>query len=720
MRILPALLAAGALVSPLGAQQPTQQAASSGSTLRYPATRTTDVVELYHGVQVADPYRWLEDLSAKETADWVAAQNAVGYRYLDALPMRDMFKQRLTEVFDYARTSTPHVEGGALFYRKNSGLQRQSVLFVRPKGSKAPRVLIDPNALSSDGSIALQQFSAAPDAKHVAYGLSQGGADWETIHVRDVATGKDLPDSLKWVKFSALAWTRDGKGFFYSRYPEPPAGKELETAVKNHTVHYHRLGTPQSDDVLILQRPDLPTWFTGAGVSDDGRTLLLTLSKGADSKNRLYYADLGDPMRPNVRADVRPLFESDDAQYAPLDVVGRTVYLQTDRGASNRKIVSFDLDHPAEWRTVVPEGKHAIEDARLADGRVVVHTLADVTSQVRVYGTDGKLQREITLPGVGTVQGFSGHASEPDFYFAFNSPLTPSTVFRYDLRTGARVPFEAPAMKFDFSRYETTRHFATSKDGTKVPYFVTARKGLPRDGNNPTFLYGYGGFSISIPPSFSPSSLPWIEQGGAFVTANMRGGGEYGESWHEAGKFGRKQNVFDDFVAVAEDLVRTRVTRPEKLAISGASNGGLLIGAVMEQRPDLFAVAFPAVGVMDMLRYDKFSGGQAWATEYGSSSDSTAFQWLRAYSPLHNVKPGTCYPATLISTADHDDRVVPSHSYKFAATLQAAQGCNRPAIIRVQTQGSHGYLPTDKAIAQIAEEWAFAMENMHVKPHPKP
>jgi prolyl oligopeptidase len=722
MRTSFVILSLIAVAAPLAAQQTMPRSTTplvSGGGITYPRTRMGDVVDVHHGVRVADPYRWLEEGSA-ETASWVAAQNAVTHRYLNALPMKERLRSRLTEVFNYARVSTPDVQRGRMFYRRNTGLQKQSVLYVRPRAGGAARVLIDPNRLTKDGSLALQQVSASPDARHVAYGLSEGGADWQTIHVRDVATGRDLPDTIRWFRFSGMSWTKDGKGFFYARYPEPPVGQALQAALRNHTLYYHRIGTPQSADQLVFERKDLPTWFVGGGVSEDGRTLLISTSKGSDNNNRLYYADLGDPMRPNIGAPVRPLIERDDAQYAPIEAIGSTVYLQTDRGAPNRTVVAFDLATPDSWRTVVPEGPQSIEDAFIAGGRVVVHTLADVTSRLRVFSTSGTLEREIELPGVGTARGFGGHTDQDEIYFAFTSPLSPSTVYRYDLATGRATPFEPPKMKFDFSRYETVRHFATSKDGTKVPYFVTARKGLPRNGDNPTYLYGYGGFSVSITPGFSAATLPWLEQGGVHVTANMRGGGEYGEAWHDAGKLGKKQNVFDDFIAVAEDLVRTKVTRPERLAIAGGSNGGLLVGAVMQQRPDLFAVAFPAVGVMDMLRYDKFTGGQAWATEYGSASDSAAFRWLHAYSPLHNVKPGTCYPATLVSTADHDDRVVPSHSYKFTAAMQAAQGCARPMLIRVQTKGSHGYLPIDKVINDIAEEWAFALENMKVEARPNP
>lgn len=679
---------------------------------RYPSTPLGDVVDDYHGHAIPDPYRWLEDLGSAETVAWISAQNAVTHAYLDALPDTARIAARLTELFDHPRASTPDARGGLLFYRRNSGLQKQSVLHVQPRDGGEARVLLDPNLLSPDGSVALQQTSASPDGRWLAYGLAAGGADWQTVHVLDVATGRELPDRIEWFRFSDISWTRDSAGFFYSRYPEPPAGQALQAALANHALYYHRLGTPQSDDRLVFERPDLPSWFVGGMVSEDGGTLLVTLAQGADNSNRLYAARLGDPLWPDVDAPVLPLIERDDAQYAPLDVIGSTVVLQTDRESPNRRIVAFDLDAPDEWRIVVPEAPEAIEDAFVADGKVVVHTLEDVASRVRVYALDGgSTVREIELPGVGTARSFGAHTGDHDMYYTFTAPLSPATIYRVDLRTGASTVFDAPALRFDFARYQTVRRFATSRDGTRVPYFMTSRRHLELDGSHRTWLYAYGGFSVSVLPGFSTAALAWLEEGGVYVTASLRGGGEYGEAWHDAGRLANKQNGFDDFIAVAEDLIAAGVTRSDRLAIAGGSNGGLLVGAVMEQRPELFAVALPAVGVMDMLRYDRFTGGQAWATEYGSSSDPAAFQWLRAYSPLHNVKPGTCYPATLVSTADHDDRVVPSHSYKFAAALQAAQGCGRPVLLRVQTQGSHGYLPIDKAITELAEEWAFVLAN---------
>ncbi|HLH30619.1 MAG TPA: prolyl oligopeptidase family serine peptidase, partial [Terriglobia bacterium] len=475
-------------------------------------------------------------------------------------------------------------------------------------------------------------------------------------------------------------------------------------------LYYHRVGTPQSEDKLIYERKDLPTWFISGTVTEDGRYLLVFMSKGSDNNNRLYYADLADPKKPNVTAPIKPLVERDDAEFGAFANIGPVLFLRSDFKAPNRKVIEIDVrdPKPEAWKTIVPEGKLAIESVTLIGGRLVVQYLADVRSRLSLFGPDGTSQGDIELPGIGTVAGMGGREDTPEIFFSFSSPLYPTTVFAYDPASKMRTPFEAPAAPIDASQYETTQLFATSKDGTKVPFFVTARKGTTRDGSRPTMLYGYGGFSNSMLPTYRPDVPAWLENSGVWVTASMRGGAEYGEAWHKAGILDRKQNVFDDFIAVAEELIRQKYTSPGKLGIMGRSNGGLLIGAVEQQRPDLFGVALPAVGVMDMLRYDKFTGGAAWATEYGTSSDPKQFAVLIKYSPLHNVKNGTCYPPTLVTTADHDDRVVPSHSFKFTAAMQAAQGCGNPILIRVETEGSHGYRPTDKQIAEMADEWAFA------------
>jgi prolyl oligopeptidase len=682
--------------------------------LSYPVATKGTVVDDYGGTKVADPYRWMEDLDSKEIAGWIAAENHVTFAYLEKLPMRESLRKRITELWNYPKVSLPVREGGRYFYQKNTGLQRQPPLFVRATLDAEAKLVIDPNALFPDGSTSLAQWSPSPDGKLIAYGLSEGGADWETVHVRDVDGGKDLPDIVRWMRFSGISWTKDSKGFFYSRYPEPPKGKVLEAALAGHALYYHRVGTLQAADTLIFERKDLPTWFVGGSVTEDGRYLLVTLSKGSDNNNRLYAADLGNPTKPNVAVAIKPIVEDDDAEFAPFGNAGSTIYLRSDRKTPNRKVIAIDLVHPepAAWKNIVPERKESIENASLIGGRVVVQYLADVQSRLSVFGPDGSPQGEIVLPGTGSVSGVSGREDTPEVFYAFTSPLFPTTVFHFDLDSKSSATFEAPTPPIDVGQYETKALFATSKDGTRVPLFLTARKGLKLDGSHPTMLYGYGGFSISTLPVYRPDVPAWLEQGGIWVTANMRGGAEYGEAWHRAGMFEKKQNVFDDFIAAAEYLIKERYTSAAKLGIVGGSNGGLLVGAVEEQRPDLFAVALPAVGVMDMLRYDKFTGGQAWATEYGSSADPKQFAYLIKYSPVHNVKPGTCYPATLVTTADHDDRVVPSHSFKFTAAMQAAQGCDKPILIRVETQASHGYRPTDKRIAELADEWAFALANM--------
>ena len=687
-------------------------AATGHLPLDCPDTPRGDVVEHYHGTRIADPYRWMEDLDAPAVADWVGAQNAVTTSYLAALPLRGHFRERLTALWDYARTGIPQLEGGRLFYSRNSGLQRQAPVYMRAALDAEPELVLDPNLISADGSVSLAQYTPSPDAKLLAYALAEGGADWRTIRVRDIASGRDLADEVRWMRFSGIAWTRDGKGFFYSRYPEPPANKVLEAPLSGHALYYHRIGTPQADDVLVYQRPDLAGWVIGGSVTEDGRYLLITLAKGAGNNNRLHYADLADPLAPRLDAPVRALVEGDDAEYAPIGNVGALLYIRTDQGAPNRSIVAVDMraPDPANWRTIVPEQAHALENVALVGGRLAGQDLVDVSSRLRLFALDGTPQQEIDLPGVGSVFGLSGRQDSREVWYAFSSPLMPTTVFRYDPAMHRSTAFEPPEAPIDASRYETTAGFATSRDGTRVPFFMTARKGLRRDSANPVMLYGYGGFSVSTLPAYRADVPAWLELGGVWVTANLRGGAEYGEAWHRAGMLGNKQRVFDDFVAVAQQLVSESITSPARLGMMGGSNGGLLVATVANQRPDLFAAALPAVGVFDMLRFDRFTGGKLWVEEYGSAGNAAQFPFLLAYSPLHNLKPGTCYPATLVTTADHDDRVVPSHSFKYTAALQAAQGCARPALIRVEVAGSHNYRPTDRLIAERADQWAFAAE----------
>ena len=709
----PALTVLASLVTLVGCREDSLPKVSE-----YPSAQKGDVVDDYFGTKVPDPYRWMEDLDSKPVADWVAAENKLTFDYLAKLPLREPFRKRITELWDYPKVSIPLKEGGRYFYVKNSGLQKQAPLYWRATLTGPATMVIDPNALSPDGSVSMAQWSPSRDGKLLAYGLSEGGADWRTVHVRDIDSGKDLTDEVRWVRFSDISWTNDSKGFFYSRYPEPPAGKALEAALSGQTIYYHRIGTPQSADKVIYQRKDLPTWFIGGSVTEDGRYLTISMQKGSDNNNRLYYADLGDPMRPNIGAPVKALIEEDDAEFAVFGNEGPVLYLRTDKATPNRKVIAVDVTKPAEanWKTIVPEAKEAIESMALIGGRIVVQYLVDVQSKISMFGLDGSSQGDVALPGTGAVDGISGREDAPEIFYMFGSPLFPDTVYQYNPQSRQQTAFEPAKPPVDVAQYETKALFATSKDGTRVPFFLTWKKGSALDGSHPTMLYGYGGFSISMLPSYRVDVPAWLERGGIWVTANMRGGAEYGEAWHKAGNLGKKQNVFDDFIAVAEQLVKDKYTSSKRLGIMGGSNGGLLVGATEEQRPDLFAVALPAVGVMDMLRFDKFTGGRAWVTEYGTSSNKEDFENLIKYSPLQNVKPGACYPATLVTTADHDDRVVPSHSFKFTAAMQAAQGCANPILIRIETQGSHGYRPTDKRIAELADEWAFAAAATGMKP----
>jgi prolyl oligopeptidase len=683
--------------------------AGHAQPLDYPPSRRVDVVDDYQGVKVPDPYRWLEELNSGETKAWVEAQNAVTVKYLESQPMREVFRKRITELWDYPKVSVPWREGGRLWYRRNSGLQRQSVVYSR-RNINAPRVMvIDPNKLSPDGSISLAQIAPSPDGRLLAYTLSEGGADWQTIHVRDLTTGRDVADTVHWVRFSRIAWTHDGKGFFYSRFPAPPEGKHLEAVLGIHSLYYHRVGTPQSKDRLIFERKDEPKWFVSGLVTENGRYLIIRFSPGATPRNRLYYVDLGSAKQPNIEAPIKAIVETEDAAFWILGNVGSNLYLVTDLNAPKRRVIAIDLkaSEPSNWKTIIQEAPNVIQDSTLAGGKIALQYLVDVRSRVTLFTMDGQELATVVMPGVGTVGDLKGRYDSPELFYSFTSPLYPWTVYVCEKLCRTSKTFEDAKPAFDPTGYEVNQFFARSKDGSRVPYFVTARKNIPLNGNNPTRLYGYGGYSINVMPSYWADVPAWLEGGGIHVTANIRGGGEYGEDWHRAGMLDKKQNSFDDFIAVAEDLIKRGYTSPAKLAIQGGSNGGLLVGAVMNQRPDLFAAALPAVGVMDMLRFEKFTGGAAWVVEYGASSDPNMFPLLFKYSPLHNLKQGTCYPAVLVTTADHDDRVVPSHSFKYAAALQAAQACGRPTLIRIEKRGSHGYRPTDRRIAELADMWTF-------------
>jgi prolyl oligopeptidase len=663
----------------------------------------------------------MEDLESPEVEEWIAAQNDLSTRYLSSLPLREWFEQRITELWNYPKVSLPAAEAGTLFYQRNSGLQKQAPVHARA-GLSSPAVpVLDPNALSDDGSTALMAFAPSPDARLLAYALSEGGADWQTVHVRDLATGRDLDDRVRWMRFSDISWTKDGAGFFYSRFPEPPGDKVYEAALSGHALYYHRIGTDQRQDRLIFERPDLPSWFVGGTVTSDGRYLLITLSEGATNDNRLYFVDLGNPQVPVVEGPVQPLLESDGAEHAPIGNAGSLLFVRTDRDAPRRAVIAVSLANPAAApRTVLAEGPHALGNVALAGGLIVAEYLVDVLSRLQTFELDGRPAGEVDLPGPGAVAGMIGRIDDPTAWVLFTSPVQPTAVFALDAGRRTLSPFEPVASPVDLSQFETVQRFATSRDGTRIPFFVTARRGRRRDGPAPLLLYGYGGFSVNLLPSYRPDVPAWLEMGGIHVTANIRGGAEYGEAWHRAGMRAAKQRVFDDFISVAEQLIGDGDTSPASLAIMGGSNGGLLVAAVMEQRPDLFAAVLPAVGVLDMLRYDRFTGGRAWVTEYGTATDPSDFPALLAYSPLHNIVPGTRYPAVLVTTADRDDRVVPSHSFKFVAALQRAQAAARPVLIRVETRGSHGYRPTDRRIAELADQWAFAAEHTKMRSLTKP
>ena len=677
--------------------------------MRYPPSRTVDAVDSYYGNRVADPYRWLEDLNSADTAAWVEAQNVVASNYLDSLPLRAALQARITHLWNYPKVTVPRLEGGRLWYRKNSGLQPQAVVYYKSTLTSPPVVALDPNLFSPDGAVALSQIAPSPDGKFLAYSIAAGGVDWETVRVRELATNRDFGDVIEGVRYSRIAWTHDGRGFFYSRYPAPPAGEKFTAPLGIHALYYHRLGSAQSADRLIFAQSDKPGWLVRGTVTQDGRYLIVRTAQGSMRKNQLYFVNLEDPQQPNVAAPLNPLIGAGEALYRFLGNVGRKFFVLTDGAAPRLRVIMIDpgADKRAQVKTVIPEGRYVIQNAVLAAGNIVVQHLADVKSRLQVYNIDGKELAALALPGIGTIRGLSGRFDAAELFYVFTAPLQPSTVYVCRLPCRAVRTFESAEAPFDRRAYETRQLFATSKDGTRVPYFLTARRQIKLDRKHPTLLYGYGGFSTSVTPRYRPDVPAWLELSGVFVTANVRGGGAYGEEWHRAGMMESKQNSFDDFIAVAEDLIRRRYTSPERLAIQGSSNGGLLVGAVMNQRPDLFAAALPGAGVMDMLRYHMFSAGVAWTTEYGLSTDSKMFSVLVKYSPLHNIKPGVCYPATLVLTAGRDDRVVPSHSFKYVAALQRAQGCDRPALIRIEKGSSHHYRPTQRWITELADGWAF-------------
>lgn len=711
------LLVPIALFFALAASLATPRLAPAAGPFTYPATRASDVADDYFGTKVADPYRWLEDADAQETADWVTAQNEVTFKYLESIPEREWIKNRLTQIWDYPRYGIPSHEGDWYIFSKNDGLQNQAVVYKQRALDGEASVLIDPNSLSSDGTVALSVLDFSFDGRYAAYGTSTAGSDWVDFHVREVATGNDLPDHLERIKFSGAAWTHDHKGFFYSRYPAPE-GNDLTATNRNHTLYYHALGTTQDKDPVVYARPDKPEWGIYSSVTEDGRYAILYLSEGTDRRDRVYYIELGAPAQPKIKAPVIKLLDEFDANYSFVGNDGPVFYFTTDVEAPRARLIAIDTRHPERtaWKTIIPEGADVLTGVSYVSDKFLASYLHDAYTQVRVFATDGTPVRNVDFPTLGTAGGFHGKRSETETFYVFTSFLYPSTVYRYDLASGTSTVFRAPEVDFDPSAYETKQVFFPSKDGTKIPMFLTYRRGMTQDGTNPTALYGYGGFKISVTPSFSPVNLVWLEMGGIYASVNLRGGGEYGEEWHKAGMLGTKQNVFDDCIAAAEYLTREKYTSPEKLVLKGHSNGGLLVGAVMTQRPDLCAVALPGAGVLDMLRFHKFTIGWAWKSDYGSSEDAEGFKTLYAYSPVHNVTPGTKYPATLVTAADHDDRVVPGHSFKFTSTLQAAQAGDAPVMIRIDTKAGHGAgKPTTKLIEEYADEWAFAAANVGLK-----
>ncbi len=697
-----AVLAGAALVAV--AQEP---------RVKYPDTKKVDQIDDYHGTKVPDPYRWLEtDVRvSKEVADWVEAQNQVTNAYLEGIPERKYIKKRITDLFNFEKYSAPSKEGGKYFFSKNDGLQNQSVLYVQDSLDAEPRVLLDPNALSKDGTVALAGFSISHDAKLAAYGLSSAGSDWVTWKVLDIATGKTLDDVLKWTKFSGASWSKDGKGFYYSRFPEPAKGAEFQSLNVHQKLYYHAVGTPQADDRLIFEMPDHEKWTITGGVTDDGRYLVINIGDGTTSRKvKVAYLDLADPA-----AKPTMLIDNHANKWFFVDNIGSKFYFETDYQAPKYQIYAIDLAKPKidDGKTIIAEAEDVIQSVSMVGEKLVLSYLKDAKTVVKIHDLAGAFVRDLPLPGIGSAGGFGGKRAETETFYTFTSYTTPPSIYRYDLATGESKLYRTAKVKFQPDDYVVEQVFYPSKDGTKVPMFLAHKKGLKKDGANPVLLYGYGGFNISMTPSFSTSRLQWMEMGGILAVANLRGGGEYGDQWHRAGTKLRKQNVFDDFIGAAEYLVKEKYTQPKKIGIQGGSNGGLLVGACLAQRPDLFGACLPAVGVMDMLRFQNTTAGRFWVDYYGSSENPEEFKALYAYSPYHNLKPGVKYPPTLVTTGDTDDRVTPGHSFKFTAMIQYCQAGEAPVLARIETKAGHGAgKPTAKVIEETADQWAFLVKNL--------
>jgi prolyl oligopeptidase len=691
------------------------QSVSTSNNIQYPDTDRSDHTDTYHSTVVPDPYRWLEDdvRESEAVKQWVDEQNEVTFAYLETIEEREPIRARLEVLWNFERFGLPSKEGGRYFYNYNDGLQNQNVIYTQATLQDTPELLIDPNTWSDDGTIALASYFPSSDGRYFAYLVQDGGSDWRVAQVMHLASGEVLDDKLEWLKFTGLAWAPDGSGFYYSRFPATESGEKFQSLNLNHAVYFHRIGDAQQDDVLVFYRPDNPEWGYGAQVTDNGRYLVITVWLGTDDRYQIAYQDL-------QTADSAPvmLIEGFDFDYSLAGSIGSELYFRTNNGAPRGKLIAIDLEQPEpeHWREVIPQAKDVLSQASIIGGRVIGEYMQDAWSLVHIYATDGEQLGSVDLPGIGSASGFGGKANDPETFFRYESFDTPDTVNRLDVVTGEVEVFKRAEVDFDSDDYVVEQVFYESKDGTRVPMFISHHKDVKPDGSRPTMLYGYGGFNISQTPSFSITRLAWMEMGGIYAVANIRGGGEYGEEWHKAGTRLDKQNVFDDFIAAAEYLIAENYTSSDKLAIFGGSNGGLLVGAVTNQRPELFGAAIPAVGVMDMLRFHQFTAGRYWVDDYGSADDAEEFKALHAYSPYHNLKAGTNYPAVLVTTADTDDRVVPGHSFKYAAAIQAAQGGNAAVLIRIETRAGHGRgIPTAKLIQSYADRWAFLVRNLDME-----
>jgi len=683
--------------------------------LVYPVTKTVDQVDDLHGTPVEDSYRWLEDdvRTNPEVASWVESQNKVTFDFLKSIPQREAIQKRMTELWNYEKIGAPFKRGGRYYFSRNDGLQNQNVLFQQETLNSDSSVLLDPNSWSKDGTVALSGTAFSDDGRYVAYGIQDAGSDWNTWRIMEIATNRVLEEELKWVKFSGAEWTPDSRGFFYARYPQPEEGAAFTSLNTNMKVYYHRVGTLQSSDVLVYERPDHPEWGFQLSVSEDGHYLIITVWQGTDDRYRIVVRDLTEPYGLPYE-----LIDNFEHEYSFVGNDSQVLYFKTNVDAPNRRVIAIDLKKPARenWTQVIAETDNAMDGVGIVGNMFVCSYLKDAKTQIKLHSMDGTFVREVEFPGIGTAAGFDGRRKDTETFYSFSGFAVPTTIYKYNMITGESQLYRKSQVKFNPDEYETSQVFYASKDGTKVPMFITHKKGLQLDGNNPVLLYGYGGFNISITPTFSVSRVTWMEMGGVLAVANIRGGGEYGERWHKAGTKQNKQNVFDDFIAAAEWLIANKYTSPKKLAIQGRSNGGLLVGACMTQRPDLFGACLPGVGVMDMLRFQKFTAGRFWTDDYGSADVAEEFPALLKYSPYHNIKGGVQYPATLITTADTDDRVVPGHSFKFAAQLQASQSGVAPTLIRIETSAGHGAgKPTAKIIEESSDELAFLVKTLGMK-----